>query len=306
MNATTNPSTERTDKPGTQRRILVATEGGAPGAVAVEFAAAEAARRGLDLQILHVMPAYLPYGPLPMAPNGVFEEDAHEVLTHAVSQARAAEPHLEIAPTAKVGGRVGSIVSASEDVELTVIGRTPGSLAHRLMTGATAAGVTARSSRPVVVVPDTWEAGTKHGRVIVGLKSSANAHALLARAFEEASRTESELAVIHAWWLPGRYADLVVDEQERAHWQEQTTKEYADALEDLRREYPWVNVRVEAIYGQPAHELVELSRSADRLLISRPAHGGNVHHLGATARAVLREAHCPVEVVPPATELAAS
>ena len=37
-------------------------------------------------------------------------------------------------------------------------------------------------------------------------------------------------------------------------------------------------------------------------VISRPAHGGFVHYLGATARAVIRDAACPVEVVPPATE----
>ena len=35
-------------------------------------------------------------------------------------------------------------------------------------------------------------------------------------------------------------------------------------------------------------------------MISRPSHGGFVHHLGATARAVIRDAGCPVLVVPAA------
>jgi nucleotide-binding universal stress UspA family protein len=58
-------------------------------------------------------------------------------------------------------------------------------------------------------------------------------------------------------------------------------------------------VRVDLVHGQPGNILVEASREADVLVISRPVHGGFVHHLGAAARAVLREASCPVLVVPP-------
>jgi nucleotide-binding universal stress UspA family protein len=53
------------------------------------------------------------------------------------------------------------------------------------------------------------------------------------------------------------------------------------------------------VHGQPAHTLVEASKAADLLVISRPVHGSFVHHLGATARAVIREAACPLVVVPP-------
>lgn len=39
--------------------------------------------------------------------------------------------------------------------------------------------------------------------------------------------------------------------------------------------------------------------NADLLLITRSQHGGPFHHLGSVARAVLREAHCPVQILPP-------
>jgi nucleotide-binding universal stress UspA family protein len=66
--------------------------------------------------------------------------------------------------------------------------------------------------------------------------------------------------------------------------------------------YPDVQVDVEVVHRQAAYALVEESRNADLLLISRPAHGGFVHYLGATARAVIRDGACPIEVVPPVDE----
>ncbi len=66
--------------------------------------------------------------------------------------------------------------------------------------------------------------------------------------------------------------------------------------------YPDVLVQVDVVHGQAAFALVDRSAEADLLLISRPAHGGFVHFLGATARAVIRDAACPVEVVPPVDE----
>jgi nucleotide-binding universal stress UspA family protein len=50
-------------------------------------------------------------------------------------------------------------------------------------------------------------------------------------------------------------------------------------------------------HEEPAHALVRASRGADRLLLARP-HRRRTHHLGRVARAVLRDACCPVEVVP--------
>jgi nucleotide-binding universal stress UspA family protein len=71
---------------------------------------------------------------------------------------------------------------------------------------------------------------------------------------------------------------------------------------DLRMAYPEVQVQVEVVHGQAAFALVQQSAEADLLLISRPAHGGFVHYLGATARAVIRDVACPIEVVPPIDE----
>ena len=301
MNEITTTTAANTEaERGSARRIVVATEGGIAGTVAVRFAVAEARRRGTELQIVHVVPAYLPTGPLPMIPEGAIQQDSRDIMDRAVQVAEEADPDLELAPTMAIGGRVESIVRESADAELAVLGRSPGSILHRVWTGATAAGVAARATKPVVVVPPSWDPDEHtHGRVIVGIKAPSHVYALLARAFEEASATGSELVVMHAWRLTGVYDEMIANRVDRQQWHEQTEKVVSDLLVDLRRDYPWVHVRVDVVHAQPAHALVEASRTADRVFLSRPLHGGYVHHLGATARAVLRESHCPVEVVPP-------
>ena len=50
----------------------------------------------------------------------------------------------------------------------------------------------------------------------------------------------------------------------------------------------------------PARALVWVQEEQPVGAASRtPAHGGTFHHLGRTARAVLRDARCPVEVLAP-------
>ena len=58
------------------------------------------------------------------------------------------------------------------------------------------------------------------------------------------------------------------------------------------------------VHDHAGHALVEASRDADMVVIVRRAHGVPASvHLGGTARAVLRSAHCPVRVVAPNDEV---
>ena len=63
--------------------------------------------------------------------------------------------------------------------------------------------------------------------------------------------------------------------------------------------FPTVKAYVRVVLRRPAGALVGASGRADRLIVTKPDHGARVHHLGSTARALLRDAECPVEVVPP-------
>jgi nucleotide-binding universal stress UspA family protein len=81
-----------------------------------------------------------------------------------------------------------------------------------------------------------------------------------------------------------------------------TNREQKQSIRDLiapwQEGYPDVTVRVHVVHEYPVRALVEASREADRLILVKPLHGSLLHHLGRTARGVLRFAECPVVVVP--------
>ena len=69
----------------------------------------------------------------------------------------------------------------------------------------------------------------------------------------------------------------------------------ADAWKDKA---PDVTIETRAERGRPADVLEKASHDSDLLLVARARTWVPGHHLGSVARAVLREAACPVEVVP--------
>jgi hypothetical protein len=69
---------------------------------------------------------------------------------------------------------------------------------------------------------------------------------------------------------------------------------------------PADDVDTSAWLGRPAVVLRERSAAADLLLLGRRASGMPGGHLGTTARALLRDSVCPVEVLPVAATVAAT
>ena len=169
----------------------------------------------------------------------------------------------------------------------------------RVWTGATVAGAVSRAACPVVVVPASWEPSAPRGRVVAGLKSPHHAAELLATAFALAGELGAELEVLHAWKLQGVYDEMIASSIEEEHTNARELDELEPLLGGLRLAYPRVRAYVRVVHRRPAGALIGASGRADRLVISKPDHGARMHHLGRTARAVLREAQCPVEVVVP-------
>jgi nucleotide-binding universal stress UspA family protein len=284
-----------TNRPG---RVLVATSGSVASKSAITFAARTAASRGLSLELVHVVTPTVTVGPYGLAPDVAARQAGREVLTRGEELARRIAPHVDVMTTMLIGSRPDAIVEKAHDADLVVVGATPQDLMGRLWTGSTVTGVAARSTCPVAIIPAEAHRSTTH-QVLVGLKSPRRADGLLAAGFAVASQTGSELRILHAWQMLSPYDNAVAGRLPPPRWELDEGRAIEAMLIDLRMAYPAVPVRVTLVHGQPARSLVEASRDADLLVISRPAHGGYVHHLGSTARAVIREAHCPILVVPP-------
>jgi len=282
--------------------VVAATDGSRGSRAAVVYAAQEARTRGLPLEVVTVMPAYLPAGPFPVAPDASMHKAAHAVLDEAADLAEATVPGLEVTTTLLLGSRVDALVRHTTDAALLAVGAPPHGLAERLWTGSTVTGAAARVRCPLVIVPPEQGSAPRTGRVVVGLKTTRQAEHLLGAAFSVAQQTQSDLRVVHAWRMLSGYDDMIADRTTTSEKVTELVLSIEDNLIDLRLAYPEVQVEVEVLHRQAAFALTEESGDADLLVISRPAHGGFVHYLGSTARAVIREARCPIEVVPPVDE----
>ena len=64
-----------------------------------------------------------------------------------------------------------------------------------------------------------------------------------------------------------------------------------------------MEARIEVRRGQPARVIADASAESDLLVIGRRRHTFPVGRLGSTGRALLRESHCPIEVLPPVLDV---
>lgn len=275
--------------------VVVGVDGSAASVTATRYAVAEARRTGGAVRVVHVLPDFAPAAyPLPMQE---IADAGRAVLRTTVEQVGPVDP-VPVHTALRRGSRAASLVAAARDAHLLVVGADRRTAVARLLTGNTSTHVAATSVAPVVAVPEAWEPAA-HGLVLAGVKRADRATDLLAEAFALAAARGSRLLVLHAWRLQGEY-DGVVDQAAVEEWNARARDELEAAVADWRTTYPDVEVEVRVVHDQPAHALVSAAAAADELVLVRRAHGVPAAlHLGSTARAVLREAACPVRVVAP-------
>ncbi len=284
-------------------QVVVGADGTEAGLCAVRYAAHEATRRGLGLRIVHVTPGYTPTGPaLPIIPDGSLRSYGLSILRDAAARVSEDAPGLPVETVLVTAGRIPGLVSNSTDAALLVLGNAHHSLGERIWTGNTITGVVARAHCPVTVVPQEWSTERLHHRIVVGFKTTRHAHELLEAAVDLAARSagdRTEVVVLHAWKLASGYDDIVANRVSVEQWAHAQTQLMEPVVQRIRTRHPEVPIRIEIVHDQPAHALVKASRTCDHLFLMRPDHGRLFHHLGHVTRAVVREAHCPVEAMLP-------
>lgn len=278
--------------------VVVGADGSERGYTGVRYAAEEATRRGVPLDVVHVIPGYLPVGPFLVIPEGSLQEFGSAIVDRAAHVATEQVPGLTVTRHLLSGNRVRELIAFSRDAALLVLAARHLSVLDHLMTGATVTAVVSRATCPVVVVPVDWKPPqTSHRRVVAGYKSSHHSAELFESAFPVAEELGAELVVLHAWKLEGVYDDVISGRVEEARWNAEERALIETSLTGYRESFPDVTVRVVVVHDRPTHALVHASRTADRVVLVKPAHGAPLHHLGTTARAVLRMSACPVEMV---------
>ncbi len=266
----------------------------------VRYAALEARRLDVSLAIVHTTLGYAAGPHPPIVPYATLRDYGLQLLENAADVAREAVPDLEIETSLLTeGSTVASLAAYTRQARLLVLGAERRSFAGRLWTGDVVAGVAGQAECPVVVVPPEWRPTDAHGRIVVAIKSPERMEGMVAAGLALAYEHGAELTVMHAWKLPSGYDDVIADRIGREGFALEQTSLIEPLVKAARDRYPDVPVHIQIVHEQPAAALVRASLHADRLLISRPRHGGYYHRIGGVARAVLHDARCPVQVHAP-------
>jgi nucleotide-binding universal stress UspA family protein len=271
--------------------VVVGYNGTRHAREAVEWAAAEAARRNVPLQVVYAAN----YPGMALGPGpGLLERSpgaldaAEEVTAEGVAVALESQPGLHVTGVTEVTSPADTLVRAGAEAELLVIGtRGYGRVLGPLL--RTVAGtVTARAPFPVVVV--SAGAGSPrpgHVRdVVVGTDGSSGADGAVRFAAEYAAATGSPLRIVAG-----------IDEQAPSEAGRNRLGDAAQRLVDKARRlvhgtHPGLIVTTAVEHG-PAHRvLVDASRTARLLVVGSRGQGAvRAMLLGSVSRAVIGDDH---------------
>jgi nucleotide-binding universal stress UspA family protein len=280
--------------------VLVGVDGSPGSDRAVQYAVVEAGRAGTGLRLVHVSPDYTPTTPMLPLIRDDFDRLGHRLLREATSLVTDLSPDCEVSAVLRTGPTVATLLREAEGAALLVLGREHRPRVEAVFTGSTTVGAAARAGCPVVCVPPSWSPAGTGGRVVVGVRAAAHSTELLGHAFATARSRGARLVALHAWKFPGSYDDIIEARTHADDHARETEAAIDPVLESYRSRYPDVEVELSVVHEQPARALLRAAEGADLLVLGRRDHGLPLgSHLGGTARTLLHEAGCPVEVVPP-------
>ncbi|MFC4119861.1 universal stress protein [Nonomuraea zeae] len=268
------------------RHIVVGVDGSAPAMAAVEWAAADARRRGAGLRIVHVCG---------QCPQG---EHCARALAAAGDRARELADDVEVSTEVLPGSAVKVLIAESGSADTVVLGtRGLGGFAE-MVVGSVSMAVAGHAEGPVVVVHAPSVA--PHGRVVVGYDRSENSEAAMEYAIEQARARGVPLDVVFAWQTPvfspymAAYNSLLVDVYQA------DTRAVAESVALWREKNPDVEITHEPATGHPVSVLAKAGESADLVVVGSRGRGGLASTvLGSVSHGVLHHVTCPVAVVRP-------
>ncbi|MFB7944410.1 universal stress protein [Kitasatospora phosalacinea] len=278
--------------------VVAGIDGSVPAAEAAEWAAREAEWRGTGLHLVHAVNT----GTVTLSPRtgatvtDLILREAAELLDAVQATLEAAHPGLRITGDVVPRDAAEAVLTAAEHASLAVLGtRGHGGFASLLL-GSVSLRVAAHAACPVTVVR-----GAEHpdGPVLVAVHDERDA-AALRFGCETAARRGLAVRAVHTWSPVvadvGRMAPMVDELGEEAQLHEQLLRRTCDPV---REEYPAVAVESHQLTGGTAATVVEASRTAALVVLSRhdPAPRFGLR-LATPVHAVLHHAHCPVTVVP--------
>ncbi|WP_412538842.1 universal stress protein [Longispora sp. K20-0274] len=277
-------------------RVVVGVDGSTGSHAAVEFAAAEAAARGVPLHLVCAFspPVALPppiIAPYPPEAPELTAPDPHvpDMLARLAEDTRRADPRLRVVDHVIHGSPAAVLLEESRHADLVVVGaRGHGGFAE-LLAGSTATQVATHAACPVIVVRGTT---TATGPVVVGVDATEQAHVACGFAFEEAVWRGVPVHAVHT------FTPQVNEPSDGPAAYERAARLLTEALEGWRAKYPQVTVRESLMGdGEIVDALVDASDGACLVVAGSRGRGRFASLLlGSTSYALTHAAQCPVAI----------
>lgn len=271
---------------------------------AVDWAADEAALRGLSLRLVYASRWEQYEGAALARSLGRPSERAlaGRIVETAAERVRRRRPDVDVSAEVTPEDAVTALLHEGHNAEALITGERGRGGLTGLLLGSVSLAVAARAPCPVVVVRGD-RAGIEgvHGRILVGVGEPGEASAAVRFAFREAGARGCELDAVRAWRCPSHdRADhpRTVDEP-HLYYKERAATLIDEAVAETVRENPTVRLHSATVEGKAARVLVQRSAAADLVVVGAHRHRGRLGlQLGRVAHALLHHADCPVAVVP--------
>jgi nucleotide-binding universal stress UspA family protein len=277
----------------------------------LEYAGRLAATSGRPLRLVHVIQANVLFGdpvfglPGAMQPQSMMIDDsavgrlAGQRLGEATAIARdVVAGAVEVTGQLFRGNAARVLLEESDGAHQVVVQRRRHSRSHRVFTGSVSSRIAAHADCPVTVVPESWSAERRTG-VVVGVGHDKSDRQLLSHALDEAARLGGTVTALHGFDRVGFYGELADhapdDWAKRA---EHYLAELVDATHAQASGDALPPLESQVLGEAPADALVAASATAGLIVVGRATQLNVFPHLGGVTRALLREAACPVEVLP--------
>ncbi|MFC5821737.1 universal stress protein [Nonomuraea harbinensis] len=256
----------------------------------MQWAAADARRRGLGLRIVHV------------CEHGGFGDEGTKycsgTLAAAADRARASSPDLEVSTGMLAGNVIDALIGESRSADSVVLGSRGLGGFTRLLLGSVGRGVAGHADGPVVIVRGSSRPA--HGRVVVGDDGSDCSAVAVTYAVEQARARQVPVHVLYSWQMPiaPPYAAGYNALLESAC--EEELRAAARRVEAWRAQHPDCEIVGEQRTGHPSEALIEAGQTADLVVVGSRGLGGFASAvLGSVSHALLYHAVCPTAVVRP-------
>jgi nucleotide-binding universal stress UspA family protein len=283
------------------RSVVVGVDGSSASDIAIDWAAAEAVRRGVPLEVLHTSTTRA----LASAPGGgappLYDEgsETEDVLDKAAARARRAFPAISVITRSERRDPASALIERSTGAELVVVGAHGKGLLARFLLGSVSHRVAAHACCPAVVVHG--HVGTPGLPVAVGVDGSAASDAALELAVDEAVLRGVPLLIVHGWQPApvSSFDALPVSQEVIDSMHNVATDVVARAVAAAQERAPGLTVSTAIAAAGAAQTLDAESAEAQLLVVGAHGHHGiSGSAFGSVTSAVLDRAHCPVMVAP--------